>query len=129
MANAHKAKGTKWESDIRNYMRDEMLDYEKSTQLGSVDEGDGTLRTPENDLRIVVEAKAEARYDLARYVREAKVEAETYAKNRHSLNANFGYDDRNTFGVAFVKAPRKTVGEGYAVMRIADFVDLVGTWL
>ena len=128
VANKGKQKGTRWETAVLTFFRKHGLDYEKVHQLENKDEGDGVVRTPRNGVRVVVEAKAEQRIDLPNYLRQVKGEAVEYAGSR-SLSADVESGVRTVYGAAVVKARNKAVGEAYVVMRLEDFVDLVGRWL
>ncbi|MEU7200249.1 hypothetical protein [Streptomyces sp. NPDC045470] len=115
-----KAKGTAWESAVRDFLNEELGQYvadwrkadyrwkdphdpgnvNRQVQAGSADVGDLHARP------FVLEAKAERSIRLAEYVRQANREA-----------AAAGFD----FGAAVVKAPRRSVRDGYVVMDLATF--------
>lgn len=118
MTNRNKAKGTAWETDVRKYLREHQLDVEPLRQLGTVDEGDLVVRTPNTDARIVLEAKNRGQVSLPQFLREAADESALYAHNR-------GIPQASTFGVAVVKARQKPTGQAYAVLTLEDFVRLM----
>lgn len=118
MTNRNKAKGTAWETAIREYLRDAHLDVEPLRQLGSVDEGDLVVRTPNTDARIVLEAKNRGQVSLPQFLREAADESALYARNR-------GVPQADTFSVAVVKARQKPTGQAYAVLTLEDFARLM----
>ncbi|MFB7643904.1 hypothetical protein ACFC0S_03090 [Streptomyces sp. NPDC056084] len=115
-----KAKGTAWESAVRDFLNEELGQYvtdwrdadyrwkdphdlgnvNRQVQAGVLDVGDLHARP------FVLEAKAEKSIRLAEYVRQA---------NREAANAGF------KFGAAVVKAPRRNVKNGYVVMDLATF--------
>lgn len=115
MSNPNKAKGTKWESDVRDFLRESGLDVEVLRQRGSVDEGDGVVRSPLG--RFVLEAKNHRTISLPEFVRQARAEAELFAETRQ-LNVP-------VTGVAVVKARGKSTGDGFVVLSLADFRDLL----
>ena len=118
MTNRNKAKGTAWETDVRKYLRNNQLDVEPLRQLGTVDEGDLVVRTPNTDARIVLEAKNRGQVSLPQFLREAADESALYAHNR-------GIPQVDTFGVAVVKARQKPTGQAYAVLTLEDFARLM----
>lgn len=100
MSNPSKAKGTAWESALRDFLTQAGFDVRRVVQMGNKDQGD-LHGYPLH----VIEAKAEKSYDLPAYVRQAE---------REAANANQPY------GVAMVKRPRGSTGDGYAVRSIAS---------
>jgi len=96
-----KAKGSKWERDVTEFLKPYFVYAEKAPRWGSKDKGDlvGTGI-------FTVECKAEKTITLASYMNEAVVEA-----------ANVGPDQ---IPVCFVKRRGKGVADGYAVFRIED---------
>lgn len=118
MTNRNKAKGTAWETAVRELLRGQGLDVESMRQLGSMDEGDLVVRTPEQGIRVVVEAKNRGQITLAQFMREAADESALYAHNR-------GIPQADTFGVAVVKARQKPAGQAYAVLTLEDFARLM----
>ena len=111
MANKSKQKGTAWETAVVKYLRDHGWNLvERRALSGSQDKGDiANLATPRG--QVVVECKAEKAFDLARYLREVRTETE---------NASAWV------GVAWVKAPRKSVEDSYILMDPATFLELIG---
>ncbi|MCX4687313.1 hypothetical protein OG401_23925 [Kitasatospora purpeofusca] len=117
-----KRKGTAWETtgcdylnDVTGKYRPDWKDLDRSVrwvdpsdpenvrrqvQEGRADIGDAHARP------FALEFKAEQRFNLPEYIRQANAEAR---------NAGLPY------GVAVVKAPRKNVSAGYVVMDLATF--------
>ncbi|MHC0429244.1 hypothetical protein ACX6XY_03520 [Streptomyces sp. O3] len=106
MANPNKAKGTQWESDVRNYLNKALgqvdeygkfldpydaCNVRRPAQEGSADVGDV------HAVPFVLEAKNVKRPAVPTFLRQAEVEA---------VNAGFPY------GVAVVKVPRLNVRRG-----------------
>jgi hypothetical protein len=106
--NRSKAKGTTWESAIVTYLNKNGWPLvERRTLSGANDKGDIAGVTD-----WALEAKAEKQISLASYMTEAEVEAKN-AKTR--------------FFAAIVKRRGKGTSEGYVVMPLRVFVDLLGT--
>ena len=118
MTNRNKAKGTSWETAVRELLRGKGLDVESMRQLGSMDEGDLVVRTPEQGVRVVIEAKNRGQITLAQFMREAGDESSLYAHNR-------GLPQADVVGVAVVKARRKSAGEAYAVLTLNDLARIM----
>ncbi|WP_165218145.1 hypothetical protein [Schaalia sp. ZJ1691] len=114
VGNANKQKGSRWEKEVRVFLRERGVDVEALRQMGQADEGDLVVRCPRGH-RVVLEAKNRQQMRLSEYLGEAKAEAVLYAKNR-------GFDPAVVSPVAVVKARGKPVAEGYAVLRLDDFV-------
>lgn len=117
VANANKAKGYKWERDIREHLRGEGLDVEALRQLGTQDEGDMVIRSTAG-LRFVVEAKNHKQMRLSEYLREVRAECDTYVENRDLAS-------ERVFPAAIVKAQGKGVGDGYVVMNVNDYAAML----
>ncbi|MFJ8386236.1 hypothetical protein ACIQ9Q_17260 [Streptomyces sp. NPDC094438] len=106
MANPNKAKGTQWESDVRNYLNDtaglvdecgrfldpfDPYNVRRPAQEGSADVGDV------HAVPFVLECKNVKSPAVPTFLRQAEVEA---------VHAGFPY------GVAVVKVPRQSVRRG-----------------
>ena len=72
MANANKAKGTRWESAVRDFLKEERcLDHARRiAQTGTLDIGDIHMEP------FVIQAKNQKSFDLAGWVADAEVQAE-----------------------------------------------------
>lgn len=105
MSNPSKRKGTAWETACLELVQELYPDAIRSPDWGVYDKGDLYGTGP-----FIIECKAEKRFDLAGYVAEAEVEARNAGK---------------PFGVAFIKAPRHRAVDGYAVMRIGTYIELM----
>ncbi|BDM70567.1 hypothetical protein HEK616_40540 [Streptomyces nigrescens] len=105
MSNANKAKGTRYESELRDYLNDLGFTVRRVVQMGNKDQGD-LHGYPLH----IIEAKNVKSIDLPSFVRQA---------DREAINAG------EPFGVAFVKKARGATGDGYAVRSIATDVRLV----
>ncbi|MFF4478722.1 hypothetical protein ACFY1A_17130 [Streptomyces sp. NPDC001520] len=105
MSNANKAKGTRYEGEIRDYLNDLGFTVRRVVQMGNKDQGD-LHGYPLH----IIEAKNEKSIRLPEYIRQAE---------REAVNAS------EPFGVAFVKRPRASTGDGYAVRSIATDARLV----
>lgn len=102
MANPNKAKGTRWESTVRDFLQEERcLDHARRiAQTGTLDIGDIHMEP------FALQAKNQKAFDLAGWVSDAEVQAERAGM---------------TYGVAVVKAPRKPTDRGYVVMSLGTF--------
>jgi hypothetical protein len=107
MTNKPKVKGTDWETELVNYLN-EFPFPDEAERTGSADFGSGDIHLGE----WVIEAKNEARIDLPGYLKQLKAEV---ARNEFEpLKA-----------VVMVKNRRHSVGDGYALMSIKDYRDLM----
>ncbi|WGH21109.1 holliday junction resolvase [Arthrobacter phage Cassia] len=104
---ANKAKGTKWETDLVRFFRDQGIPARRVAQEGFNDSGDLHGLSP-----FVGQAKNYKSWEEA--IRLGLDGAE-----KQKVNAG------EPFGVAFVKRVRKGVGQGYAVMTVQTFADLL----
>jgi hypothetical protein len=104
---AAKRKGTAWESAIVAFLQTKGIPARRVAQSGMLDTGDVHGIEP-----FVGQAKSYA--NIAEGVRLG-VEGAEVQKVRAGL----------PFGVAFVKRPRKSTAQGYAVMTIETFADLL----
>ena len=76
MSSYNKAKGTRWESDIEEYVNQSGLRARRLPRTGSKDIGDVAVEL--GDTVLVVEAKNRKATDMAQWLREAQQEAENY---------------------------------------------------
>lgn len=109
-------KGPQFERDLMAYMRTLDLDVERLRLAGTEDEGDLLLRTSDAhnyDGRFVLEAKAERRYDLSGYVREAQEEAVNYAIHRQIGPVHYA---------AVVKRHRQAIAKAYVVTTLDEWL-------
>ncbi|WP_431888693.1 hypothetical protein [Nocardiopsis alba] len=115
MANRARAKGTAWESAIRDFLNRALGLVHADGRFLDPTDPDNVRRQPQEGVRdvgdlwarpFVLEAKAEKSYDLASYVRQAEREAEAAGL---------------PFGVAVVKRPRARVEDGYVVLSLRTF--------
>ncbi len=110
MSNPAKAKGSRWELAIRQFLRAAGIPAFKPYEEGHADSGDIAGIDP-----FVGQAKAYA--SIVTGIREGVAGAE-----RQAIVA------RQPFGVAIVKRPGKPTGEAYVVMTLATFARLL-RWL
>ena len=107
MTNRSKAKGTRFESDVVEFLQANGYPHaERRALAGNVDKGDITGIGPD----WVIECKSVATIKLAEFVDEAEAER---------VNAGAKY------GVAVVKRRGKNVAKAYAVMDLDKFVELM----
>lgn len=114
MSNPSKRKGSKWETDIREYALDLGLDITRLTTNGSSDIGDLALRTIGK--HYVIEAKAARSIDLAGWVTEAAIEADNYA----TLNR---LDRSLVVPLVIAKRRMAAVGRAYVIQELGWWID------
>lgn len=114
VSSASRRKGTQHETAIVNYLRELGYDAERLRLSGRDDEGDVVAKC--DDVRVVIEAKAERSIDLASYVDEARRERDNYCKKR-------GLDPATVDAVAVVKRRNKGIAEAYVVTSLNEFFD------
>jgi Holliday junction resolvase len=112
---ANKAKGARWQSELRNGLRNQGFDVERLVLTGKEDEGDLVVRATGTE-RVVIEAK-DATMDVGTFCREAMTEADNYAKHRD-------LDRTDVKGVAVVKRRGKNWREAYVITTLADYFGL-----
>ncbi|MFJ3084437.1 hypothetical protein ACIPJG_32435 [Streptomyces halstedii] len=105
MSNASKAKGTRYESEIRDFLNARGFSVRRVAQMGRLDHGD-LHGYPLH----IIEAKSVKSIDLPAFVRQADKEA---------INAG------EPFGVCFVKKTRGATADGYAVRSVATDIRLI----
>lgn len=113
MANRSKAKGSAFEKDIQDYLRDELLyDVERLRTTGAEDEGD--LVVKEGSLLTIIEAKATANLNSADFIRQAFLERDHYARNR-------SLDPGNILPLVVWKRRQKPVSEALVITTLQEF--------
>ena len=105
MANPARAKGTRWERTIVDYLCSRGFRCERAPLWGSADKGD-ILGVPGWTLS----AKAVKTIDLARFVDDARKQA-----------GNAGA----AFAAVIVKRRQRPVGDAYVVMTLDQFAELL----
>lgn len=114
MSNPSKRKGSKWETDIREYALDLGMDITRLTTNGSSDIGDLALRTIGK--HYVIEAKAARSIDLAGWVTEAAIEADNYA----TLNR---LDRSLVVPLVIAKRRMAAVSRAYVIQELGWWID------
>ena len=107
MTSRNKAKGTRWERDLRDYFRSVGIQAYRPAQEGRGDVGD--------------------LHGLAPFVGQAKDWEDTVAALRVGTDGAQvqAKNAREPYGVNFVKRRRAAVEKGYAVMPVATFARLL----
>lgn len=118
MSAANKAKGTRFETDIVDWIRDNapLLRAERLPRAGAKDEGDVAVVFPSGVL--VVEAKNHKAWSLSDWLRQAREEVVNYVAKRR-------IDPVTAFPLVVVKRRGKSIGESYAVMELHLLVELI----
>lgn len=114
MSNPSKRKGSKWETDIREYALDLGMDITRLSTNGSSDIGDLALRTIGK--HYVIEAKAARSIDLAGWVTEAAIEADNYA----TLNR---LDRSLVVPLVIAKRRMAAVSRAYVIQELGWWID------
>lgn len=105
MSNRHKAKGTRWETEVVRFLAGLGLSVHRNVQHGAKDIGDiGGL-----DL-FAIECKDHRTHTLAEWIDQARREAVHAGK---------------PFGVVIFKRPRKPTSDAYVLMDLESFSRLV----
>ena len=104
--------GARWQTDLRNGLRNAGLDVERLALAGREDEGDHVVRLA-GGLYVVLEAKAGAMHP-AEFVREAGVEAANFATHR-------GLDPALVTGVAVVKRRGANWRDAYVLTTLRRY--------
>jgi hypothetical protein len=111
VSNRSKQKGTGFENLVVEFLNSKKIPCERRALAGNNDKGDVLIYASPS---VVVECKAEAKFDLASYLKELAVELE-----------NSGGD----FGFVALKAPRKSVENCYAIVSLDFMADLLKIYL
>lgn len=104
-ANPSKARGTRWETELKNYLSENGFpDARRNVQTGAKDIGDiGGVPM------FAIEAKDTQRHDLAKFVKQANTEAENAGE---------------PWGVVAIKKRHASTEDGYVVMDLATFAEV-----
>lgn len=105
-------KGPQFEVDLLKWFRRIGMPTERLRLAGMNDEGD--LAVQDTDMVYVVEAKNEAKINLTGYVREARVEADNYAKAR-------GLSRQKVMPLVIVKKRNAPIAEAFVVVPLSEF--------
>lgn len=114
MSSYNKAKGTRWESDLENYLNEVGLKARRLPRAGAKDIGDLAIALKSGRV-IVVEAKNVKAGNLKEFLRQAEVEAENYCDKYQA----------DTYGVVAQKARQQGTGEGRITMTVDTLVELL----
>lgn len=117
MTNRSKAKGTRHERDILDFIRGRGQKAERLALSGTLDEGD--IAHAAGPWTFVLEAKNEKSMTLSSYVDEAVREAHQYSRARGGVP---------TLPAAVVKRRNRGVNESYVVIPLERFLGLT-SWL
>lgn len=113
MSAANKAKGTKWESDIENFLNENGLKARRLPRAGVKDIGDVAIDLGKTV--IVIEAKNVKSPDMAEFLRQADVEAENYEAKYNIA----------TIPVVVTKTRQKGTGDGRVTMTLDTLLELL----
>jgi hypothetical protein len=118
MSAANKAKGSRFENDIVEYIRDNapLLRAERLARAGSLDEGDVAITFPRGVL--VTEAKNHKGLALADWVKQSLTEMVNYVKKRK-------LPPDSVFPLVVAKRRNHSIGRSYAIMELHMLVELI----
>ena len=112
MTNKSKALGTNFETAILKHFRADGYDIERLSLSGAQDEGDLRLWVGLHKT-FVIEAKATKAFTPAEWVKQAKVEAENYARHRDLALPHWA---------VVAKARNKPITEAYVILTLEEWV-------
>jgi Holliday junction resolvase len=114
MSAANKAKGSKFEIDVENYLNDSGVKARRLPRSGSKDIGDVSVTLSTGKV-IVLEAKNVKTANMKEFLRQAEVEAENY-------EAKYG---AVTYPMVVQKARQQPISEGRVTMTLDTLVNLL----
>lgn len=118
MSAANKRKGSMFETDLVDWIRDNapLLRAERLPRAGVKDEGDIAVTWPNGVL--VIEAKNHRAFHLADWIGQARVEVINYVTKRK-------VDPAIAFPAVVVKRRQKSIGESFVVMELHLLVEMI----
>ncbi len=112
---SNKARGTRFESEVADYLQSLGVDAKRLPRTGVKDIGD--ISFPMKDgVHIVVEAKNRAKMDLPTFLEEANAEANNYSEKYPAVSA--------TYPLVVVKRRGKGVHRSYAVFDLDELINM-----
>lgn len=115
MTAAGKAKGSRHEREVADYLQTRGIRAKRLPRAGARDIGD--VAFPLREGTIVVEAKNRRDMKISTYVDEAQVEAVNYEVKYPA--------EAPAFAAAVIKRRMKPVSEAYVVMTLEEYADLL----
>jgi len=113
MSAANKAKGSRWERELEDYLNAAGMHARRLPRAGSKDIGDVSITV--GDFVIVVEAKNVKAANMADFLRQADVESDHY-EDKYGVP---------TVPVVVTKTRQKGAGEGRVTMTLDTLIDLL----
>lgn len=113
MSAANKAKGSRWERELEDYLNACALHARRLPRAGNKDIGDVSVTV--GDFVIVIEAKNVKAANMADFLRQADVESDHYEEK-------YGVP---TVPVVITKTRQKGAGEGRVTMTVDTLLDLL----
>jgi Holliday junction resolvase len=114
MSAANKAKGSKWEAAIEEFLNSVGVKARRLPRAGSNDIGDVAVEFGNGHV-VVIEAKNTKTTEMAQYLREAEVEAGNYDKKYNTV----------TYPVVVTKTRQKGTGDARVTMTLDTFSNLL----
>lgn len=107
MASPNKAKGSQWERDVVAFLVESGFPDAERRYGAGMQQDKGDIRGVPG---ITLECKNQKSINLAQFVEEAEIEAQ---------------HNKTKYGAAVIKRRNKSTGEGYVVMSLQQFVQLL----
>lgn len=114
MSSYNKAKGTRWETDLEDYLNGAGLKARRLPRAGAKDIGDLAV-TLRSGRVIILEAKNVKVGNLKEFLRQAEVEATNYCDKYET----------DTYPVVAQKARQQGTGDGRITMTVDTLVELL----
>jgi hypothetical protein len=111
---ANKAKGSRWERDLEEYLNSCGVKARRLPRAGSKDIGDVAIELKSGRV-IVIEAKDVKAANLAEFLRQADVEADNY-RGKYVVD---------TYGVVAQKTRMKGTGDARVTLTVDTLVELL----
>ena len=114
MSAANKAKGSRWERDLEEYLHSAGVKARRLPRAGSKDIGDVAIELKSGRV-IVIEAKDVKAANLAEFLRQADVEADNY-RGKYVVD---------TYGVVAQKTRMKGTGGARVTLTVDTLLELL----
>jgi hypothetical protein len=116
---SHKQRGSRFETEVRDWFRAHGYSAERLARAGRNDEGDVVIHEDFLGQIGILEAKApgqSGRIDLSGWTKEAQTEAGNYAKAR-------ALQPEQILPAVIIKARGKAIADSYVVFRLGDLFE------
>jgi hypothetical protein len=116
MSSANKAKGSRFETDVENYLNEIGVKSRRLARAGAKDIGDVAINL-NGEFDVVIEAKnvKDIAAKMADYLRQADTEANNYE----------GKYNTPAVGVVVTKTRQKSIGDARVTLTLDNFISLL----